>query len=209
MKNIKIEADPKYKEVTATIDTEAFLKATTEKDDILTNAYHAWLDLDDSIYDCIESFESFCSEKLMGGELKTSDNVYNHENDFSDIFQYAVWSTKEEDWMYGDENETLIYISIHQGGDARGNYGAGYITRLTSESFLDWNVGWHVSTPDGDEALHDKYDQFSPGYSSNPTHELNKEIEEIIESNEDSALIKLKDGETVRVWPATYVEGME
>jgi len=118
------------------------------------------------------------------------DNVYNHEISFSTVFQYQVW-VKEEDaqrhhktgeW-YCDEfyyrDDVFVVTELHSGcGDVRANYGVpeirGPVDSLCDARFLDWMIGWYITTSDGENA--DEDGVYSTGYSQNPTYHLTEAL---------------------------------
>lgn len=109
-----------------------------------------------------------------------TENVYNTENDFNQIFVFSVWlreSDKQADrgeWYYSDE--AYVAVNLHHGGDARGNYGATEFYKasdLGENGFLDWVLGWYVVDADTEEPV-EEADEFQIGYASNPTYQLEK-----------------------------------
>ncbi len=131
--------------------------------------------------------EEYLNE-LLGFEVVSSGNTYNHESDLSDIMQWSIMAPKGNKELY---SEGILLVQLHHGGDARGNYG--------SVQAYKWN---------GERLETRLVSMFESGYSSNPTYELNKHIVKILEVNEDSAKIELNDGSTVIVYPehsANYV----
>ena len=129
------------------------------------------------------------------------DNVYNSEQDFSDVFTFTILGTEDQrdDWYYKDD--VFVAVCVHRGGDVRGNYGRTrlYRTDNLAEGFLDWTVGWDVESWDmsdtslaayetegiddkfisewcGDNTLLERDEEISErcsiGYASSPTSEL-------------------------------------
>ena len=80
----------------------------------------------------------------------TGDNVFNSENDFSDIFQFSIYGPEDtSDWCYADG--MTVALLKHNGGDPRGNYGRCRLYRcdsLVDAGFLDWTLGWNVEQSD-------------------------------------------------------------
>jgi hypothetical protein len=115
-----------------------------------------------------EILASIQSEEGRGYVCTSVDNVYNNENDFSDVFQWQVFYPADSgDWLYADD--AYVAIKVHQGGDVRGNYGRirlYKVSDLAGSGFLDWTLGWSVRYSDGTEPRY--AEQCSPGYHSNP-----------------------------------------
>ncbi len=151
--------------------------------------------------------EEYLNE-LLGFEVVSSGNTYNHESDLSDIMQWSIMAPKGNKELY---SEGILLVQLHHGGDARGNYGSVQAYKWNGEDdffFLDTVCGWYVTDANGERLETRLVSMFESGYSSNPTYELNKHIVKILEVNEDSAKIELNDGSTVIVYPehsANYV----
>lgn len=100
------------------------------------------------------------------------DNVFNYEQDFSDVFQFQAFRPADDtDWFYADD--VYIAVEVHHGGDPRGNYGRVRLYRVDSladTGFLDWVLGWVVTYSDGTEVPLNG--RFSIGYASHPLYEL-------------------------------------
>lgn len=90
----------------------------------------------------------------------TRDNVYNVDNDFSSVFTFTVLGTEDQrdDWYYKDD--IFVAVCVHRGGDVRGNYGRTrlYRTDNLAEGFLDWTIGWDVSSWDMSDSSYAEYD---------------------------------------------------
>lgn len=108
---------------------------------------------------------------IHGFEVDHSDNVYNHENEFSSVFNYTIYApSSAHDWCY---DTVYVAVCIHHGGDVRGNYGTPRLYRaedLAESGFLDWSIGWYVTDEDGNNM--DEDGMFMIGYSTCPTAEL-------------------------------------
>lgn len=105
-------------------------------------------------------------------EFTMIENVYNHENDFSDVFQYVIFHPKGEDYLYCDNVYVAVEISL--GGDPRGAYGRIRLYQsedLADHGFFDWMIGWAVIYEDTGEPVPEN-ERFSQGYSSNPYYEM-------------------------------------
>ncbi|SAK95814.1 hypothetical protein AWB76_07202 [Caballeronia temeraria] len=112
--------------------------------------------------------EAIQSEEGREYRCTSVDNVYNNENDFSDVFQWQVFYPADAgDWCYADD--VYVAIEVHQGGDVRGNYGRIRLYKiddLCDGGFLDWSLGWSVRYSDGEDTPY--AEECSIGYHSNP-----------------------------------------
>ena len=153
----------------ASIDTEAFLKHVlgAEIHDLFDEEFDegAGWDHDEQVKLAIEKREGVSYFHNARG------NVYNNENDFSDIFTYSVYiplHNNSGDWLYSDD--AYVAVCLHQGGDVRGNYGGVRVFKadnLVESGFLDWTLGWYC-----EDLSEDENEKLSTGYSSCPTSEL-------------------------------------
>lgn len=120
----------------------------------------------------------------QGFELAARDNVYNGENDLSDVYVWEVWQRDAStDWLY-PSGDTVVVVFEHRGGDVRGNYGAPSFYRPNGTEYtipVDLCVEWHVEAagPSGRmleaEALAEKLNdscELLAGCSSYPTGQL-------------------------------------
>lgn len=159
-------------------------------------------------------------QKLTGVEMVAEEagNPYNHENDFSSMFQYQFYRPAEvTDWIY--EKHVYVAIERHHGGDVRGNYG---LTRLygpvDAPRLFDYMLSWDVRYLSDDEPVKEA-DEFEAGYHQHPLHHLmkfimpKKEVDQWgrsapIEPNWDEDLqcylAPYKDGRTVKIKPFFY-----
>lgn len=169
-----IKYNKNFPECTA-IDTETWLTETLGKP----------IELPDAVYDADWSDEAgeiikFLADKT-GVEYKAvrRDNVYNHENSFSNIFVYEIFAPVYcRDWAYADD--IYVSVSVHRGGDARVNYGRTRLYKIDcigETNFFDWSIGWcfYTLTDDFLEQLSGKTEQH---YSSYPWGELTDVVNE-------------------------------
>lgn len=138
------------------------------------------------------------------------DNVYNHENNFSDVFVFEVFAHENtSDWCYADD--IYVSVAVHRGGDVRGNYGATRLYKVSDciaeSGFLDWTIGWNVLDTQGNRIDDDTTDRFAIGYSSYPWGELANCIPEktIHWSEKKQSLVGRYNGNTVLLEPYTGV----
>lgn len=167
-----IKLDTTFPDCTA-IDTEAWLKAVLGEEIALGGEELArkmatnWLvEIEADILAAIEQ------ETGVEYEAAALGNVFNGDNDFSDVFQFQVFRPADgTDWVYDDD--VYIAVEVHQGGDVRGNYGRVRLYRadnLADTGFLDWVLGWDVTYSDGTEVPLNY--RFDIGYSSHPLYEM-------------------------------------
>lgn len=147
-------------------------------------------------------------------------NVYNHDTSFTDVFQYQVW-VKEEDarvhaktgewycdeWYYRDD--VFVVTEMHMGGDVRGNYGVpeirGAVDDLCDAHFLDWMVGWYITTSDGENA--DEDGLYQAGYQSNPTYHLTEALKgDMLWSEKHGCFVGWLNGRAVKMQPTCDAE---
>jgi hypothetical protein len=167
---IKIDRKATYLCDAANIDTKAFLKATLGREvtDILTDEIReGWM-----LSSTDEIIEILGDRTEREYALAVTENVYNCENDFSNVFQFSVFTPVDADsggdWYYCDD--VYIAVEVHIGGDVRGNYGPVRLyeaENLADKGFLDWMIGWDVEDTEG-ERIERMSEECSPGYSSNP-----------------------------------------
>lgn len=193
-----INIDKQYPEY-VTIDTDTFLANTLG--DPLDLSDEAWEHIVPGEYlmkHC--RFIKAAIEEQEDRDYRMTEvfNVYNGENDFSDVFQYVVYYPADaDDWVYADE----VYVAIepHLGGDVRGNYGNtrlyGPVNSLVDSNFLDWCVGWSLFDIDSDERL--EVDNFDIGYTSNPTYHMTQEISDLEWNEEKQGFVGMYEGNKV------------
>jgi hypothetical protein len=123
-----------------------------------------------------------------------ADNVYNHENDFDQVFVFAVVSTKDE-WYYDDD--AIVLIQTHNGCDVRGGYSDTVCAKFdggdASEcGFLDWCMGFYS------EAC----DRYSVGHTSNPAYHLSEDSKRVTYNKRTGIVTAwLKTGEKLKLYP--------
>ena len=147
MKNEMIIIDKQWPDCTA-INTELFIQRT-----IGHNNPENGIELPDVIHDAEWSDERDLITQFISDRESTPyksvyrDNVYNHENDFSNVFVFEVFASADcSDWCYS--GDIYVSVSVHRGGDVRGNYGSTKLYKIADciaeSGFLDWALGWDV-----------------------------------------------------------------
>ena len=202
-------------EPTATIETALFLAETCEVDFAIQAQFEAWAALEEnSDLSWFEAGETFATEVLGLTQLER-DNTYNNENDLSQNYVWEVYSDEDKgDWIYQDD--ALMVAYAHTGCDARGGYAYPLFMRCQGDYCVPFDlcVEWRISegTLDNKELSQEECqeldEQWSIGYTSNPTHQFSKDIEKVIEDSAtiDSVEVKLKSGEIVKVWASARTD---
>lgn len=205
MQDNLIKLDTTFPDCTA-IDTEAWLKTVLGEEvelggeELAHKMATKWLvEIEDDILAAIEQ------EEGVEYEATVVENVYNLENDFSDVFQFQVFRPAHDtEWFYADD--VYIAVEVHQGGDVRGNYGRVRLYRvdnLADTGFLDWVLGWDVTYSDGTPVpLNDRFDI---GYAPHPLYELLDHLKDgkMVWSEKRQCFVGVYtiDGRYVECWP--------
>lgn len=193
-----INIDKKYPEY-VTIDTDTFLANTLG--DPLDLSDEAWKHIVPSEFLMLHRrFIKAAIEEEEDQDYRMTEvfNVYNDENDFSNVFQYVVYYPAEaDDWDSSDN----VYVAVepHLGGDPRGNYGDirlyGPVNSLCDTYFFDWCVGWSLFDTDSDERL--EVDYFDIDYTSNPTCDLLYAVSDLEWNEEKQGFVGMYEGRKV------------
>lgn len=193
----------------AIIETAAFLDKffTIQRD--LQKDWEQW----DSEHTDLSRFESgrqFMEEQGYFQHLR--DNVYNSENDLSQVFVYEVYDKQEDDTrdcIY-KHDDTITIIYVHTGCDVRGGYGRPIFCKSESDYVVPVDLcaqyraikGWNA---DGTEIDRDQLqaidENWQNGYSSYPYGELDDDVAEWHEDTRTDTTVEvtLKSGERVLV----------
>ena len=202
-----------HKGCSATIQTSTFLDDRMEILRDLQRDWQEW-DAEQRDLDWFESGRHFMIEK--GYATAARGNVYNGENDLSDIYVYEVWQKPGEetssDWIYDDNAVAVLYI--HTGADPRGGYGRPIFCKTKGDYAIpmDLCAEYKASPPapaEG-EAVESEVDwghfqeideKWQTGYSSYPYGALEDDVETWHEETRtrDSVEVTLKTGERVKV----------
>jgi hypothetical protein len=199
-----------YKGCSACIQTSVFL---TERMDILRKLQSEWQKWDAKQHD-LDWFESGRHFMITKGYVRACrGNVYNTENDLSDVYVYEVWQKPGEetssDWIYDDNAIAVLYI--HTGADVRGGYGRPIFCRSKGDYAIpmDLCAEYHAEPAKPDVEINDvdwgHYqaidEEWQTGYSSYPYGQLESDVETWHEETRtrDSVEVTLKTGERIRV----------
>lgn len=153
----------------------------------------------------VEFMESCGYERLL------RENVYNGENDLTQVFVYEIWKPEAQK-RDGDGGiyavpGVIAVFHIHTGCDVRGGYGRPIFCNSKTDYAMpvDYTVGYSFSngrrgrkklTP---EECHGFDERYQVGYSGNPSYELSKDLERAWAVKGNRFKAKLKTGETFDV----------
>lgn len=189
----------------AVMETAHFLNDHLEVDTVLQNAWEKWDAAHGEDLSWFESGAKFA--ELCGFTQEARDNVYNQENDLSQVYVWEVYAKGEpdcSDWVYSDDARICV-VYVHAGADVRGGYGRPLFCRSKG----DYSTPMDVTAQYGitDHHLADDYkaqelsEHWQNGYSSFPTGQVRDDVERVFEytKQQDSVIVKLKTGEVVRI----------
>jgi hypothetical protein len=211
---VKIECYEK--EVLATIETAHLLAATCEVDIDLQDRFDEWVALEEnSELTWFEAGEQF-SKKVLGLHRQARDNTYNGEHDLSQDYVWEVYTEEKypSDWIFVDD--ALLVVYAHTGCDVRGGYAYPLFLRCQGDYSIpiDLVAEFYVEegTMDGkeleDHEIRELDESWSCGYSSHPSYELSKDIEEVFvdTATVDTVKVKLKTGEIVKIVASVRID---
>jgi hypothetical protein len=197
-------------ELYAEINTAEWLESVLDRQTTLESMFAAWCEAEEkSDEDHAEFLE------VLGYKQVAADNSCNSENDFSSVFNFYVYQRgdSKHEWYYDDD--AIVALAIHRGGDVRGNYGAYQLYKGGSSmgeglsSFLDYNASWHIEKgvdEKGEELSDDDMrgvdEKWECGYSHYPTGRLRDDIEVVHCIGDNTAEVTLKNGWRVTVGPS-------
>lgn len=182
-------------DITATIETAPFLASGFDVREDMHSAFDEFsADSEQSWFeDSTEFMES------LGYERAARDNVFNSDNDLSQVYVWEVWQLPENignDWIYDDDAVTVFFI--HTGCDVRGGYSPPIFAKSKGDYTIpvDLVCGFYVTDRDGET-----YDEFQVGYTSHPSCQFYDKLERVFEftRTETSVCAKLKDGPCVKI----------
>lgn len=201
--------DDRDPEINATINTAHYLDAGFDLDMEIMARFEEFVEKDESNDNWFEVSNRFCSE-VLGLHQHSRENVYNNENDLSQVFVWEVWTENENesDWLYA--NDALCVIFVHTGCDVRGGYARPMFMRSKGSYSIqfDWVAQFYAAEgtdADGEELVEHELreidEKWQCGYSSLPSSQLSKDVERVVgfEDGGDTVTVLLKTGETVKV----------
>jgi hypothetical protein len=187
----------KEPDISATIETAHFLDSQYEVDFDLQSAFEDWQREREGDYFTLA--QEFCEERGLTSQAR--DNVYNGENDLSQVYIWEVWTEEEKpsDWLYADNSVTVLHV--HTGCDVRGGYSSPLFCRTLGEYAVavDHVAGYRITESHYETDGLDE--RWQVGYSSWPAGEVRRDIERVFTHTVkgNSFIAKLKSGEVVRI----------
>ena len=205
------------------LSTESLLKETScdeiEMEDLLKIAYpNRSDDFHDQIVHSVENdtyaFPSNWADELPDSWTRhATENTYNNENNLSNDFVYTVVSPQDETESYYNRDTVYVIVSELRGGDPRCNQNYDgcrvfvYDNSVAESGFLDWVFGWQLRDYETDEAVGS--DKYEIGYSSNPTCQLDDNLEGTFYDSDTDTLYGLLNGKIVALFPFAYYAEVE
>jgi hypothetical protein len=195
--------------ITGTITLEHWINEQFNVLDDLHDQFDKFLETNDD--DWFDAGTAFMES--LGYHQHARDNVYNNDNDFSQVFVWEVWSKEpsEADWLYAKDVVVVLYI--HTGADVRGGYSPPLFVEARGFDYsmpIDWYVEVFVK-----EIIEGKICPEKSTWSSKDDQSINdlaKSVERVIRTSKgewdeegDShtgvewAIVKLKDGPTIKI----------
>jgi hypothetical protein len=200
-------------EVSVVIEAAHFLDANFEILTDLQDRFDAWVEEQPDHEDWFSLGQRF-AEEVLGLYSQARDNVYNGENDLSQVYVWEVFTPEEKhrDWLFADN--AVVVIHVHTGCDVRGGYSYPLFCRSTGDYSIPVDYcaefsAYEGTDAEGNELTHEElqaiYEHWQNGYGPHPETTLNEDLAEVIEGSVegDKFTAKLKTGETVRI-QATY-----
>jgi len=145
----------------------------------------------------------------MGLVSRARDNVYNGENDLTQVYAWEVYTPEDDngDWIYA--GDPLVVVFVHTGCDVRGGYSAPIFCRSKGEYAVpvDYVAQFHAEAgrTDGREMDDDELraidERWCAGYSSLPASQVTGDIERVFPwtKTATSVCAKLKSGHIVKI----------
>lgn len=213
-------------DITCSMETSVFLADQFEILHGLTDAFEAWAEEQDhgDWFSLVPEFMSQWKRHIVHTDLediehpdgftsRARDNVYNGENDLTQVFIWEVFCPvehREKEWYYHPDAVTAIWI--HTGCDVRGGYTRPVFCRMQKNEGalpLSFCVQWYIgegTDADGDPLSDDECrvldEKWSCGYTSWPTGQFRGDVKRVVSMEKDKIAVLLNSGETVTVYPA-------
>ena len=184
-------------DISATIETAHFLAEHYEVDHEIQARFEEWQGEREG--DWFSLAQEFCEE--MGLTSQARDNIYNGENDLSQVYIWEVWTEEEKpsDWLFSEN--PLVTIHVHTGCDVRGGYSRPLFCRPRGEYAVavDHVASYRITESHFETEGIDE--RWQAGYSSWPAGQVRDDVERIFTHTvrDGSFIAKLKSGEIVRI----------
>lgn len=196
----------------AIIDTALFLATYLEPIEALNKEFNEFCARDENAEKCYASLvKPFM--KTKGLVCQSRNNVYNGEQDLSQVYIWAVYTKEDDsDWVYADD-EAVTVIEIHTGCDVRGGYAKPIFCRALGEYQVpvDLCCGYRIveaHIPLDQYQLLDE--RWQIGYSLWPAGQVKEDVERIFEFTRtvDTVCALLKTGEVVKIQAYSAAEDL-
>lgn len=210
-------ADGKPVSVSACVETAHLLAGAFTLDRRVQRIFDRWAARKTNAdLDWFAAGDKFCREVLRLN-CHARDNVYNGENDLSQVYVWEVWTgnERESDWIYADDPLTVLYV--HTGCDVRGGYGRPLFCRSNGEFAVPVDLCAEFRAIEGTDAngapldwtaLETVSEKWQSGYSRHPSGEVERALARVLvfpgtgegESGCPAEFVAvLHTGETVRI----------
>ena len=199
-------------QIYATLETAHFLAEWGEVDSDLQKGFESFEPSPDGSW--FEDSQEFMASK--GFVQVCRDNIYNAENELSQVYVWEVYLPASEcdsegnyngDTIYADDAVTVFYI--HTGADVRGGYGPPVFMRTQGDYNYPVDVVSSFYAVEGRregadlawEDLANISEEWQAGYHSLPSSQVSKEVARIFGFTQTptSVCVLLNSGELVKV----------
>jgi hypothetical protein len=192
-------------EITGTIETAHFLAEHMAVDADMQAQFEEWSEGQAGSW--FELAEKFATEHL-GLVQRARDNVYNGENDLTQVYIWEVYTPEDDgrDWIF--DNDALTVIFVHTGCDVRGGYSAPIFCRTRGEYSVPVDLcaqfyAAEARDEDGNEIEdpHTLDEKWRCGWASHPASQLREDIERVFGFTKTATTVcaKLHTGEIVKI----------
>lgn len=192
-------------EITGTIETAHFLDSHLKVDRDIQTQFEEWAaDREGDWFSLSVEF----AEDVLGMTQRARDNVYNGENDLTQVYIWEVYTPEDDDsrdWLYADDALTVIFV--HTGCDVRGGYSAPLFCRGKGEYVIPVDVcaefyAIEARDGDGDEIeTQDIGEKWRSGWSSWPAGQLRDDVKRVFHFTKTATTVcaLLNSGEVVKI----------
>lgn len=193
-------------EVTATIETAYFLAEAFDVDTRLMRNFNRWQEGREGGW--FELAARYATNVLKL-HLRARDNVYNGENDLSQVYVWEVYTPEDDggDWICATDAVTILWI--HTGCDVRGGYSAPIFCRPRGEYTVpvDTVAEFYVEEArhDGEKLDRDDYqaldEKWQASYSGHPSSQVSRDIKRVFgwTKTATSVCVELTSGHIAKI----------
>lgn len=190
-----------------TIETAHYLAERCTHLDELQSAFEQFAESNsDDWFNCCTEFMT-----ERGYTCHARDNVYNAENDLTQVFVWEVWTQNEDepDWVWADDAVCVVYI--HTGCDVRGGYSFPVFLEHDGEyaAPIDWCCQFAIVEARGmdDDECRAIDERWQIGYASYPFSEVRERVKRwfpwTLSADRTSICAVLDNGCAVRIAVST------